>query len=67
MVLLHMLKAIDDISKEFDSIEFHQQLLRHVGLIQKESKAGALIDTDREQIMDFCENLSGTYNEICLH
>jgi uncharacterized membrane protein len=61
-VLLHILDAIDAIGKETDSTEIHQQLLRHLDLIQKESKAGALIDTDRERISDYCEKLRESYN-----
>jgi uncharacterized membrane protein len=62
MVLLHILEAIDDIGKEANSTEIHQQLLRQVRLVQKESKAGALIDADRERISDYCEKLSEPSN-----
>ncbi len=61
-VLLHMLEAIADIGKAVDSADIYQQLLRHVSLIQKESKAGALIEADRERISDYCEKLTETYN-----
>jgi uncharacterized membrane protein len=61
-VLLHMLEAINDIDKDVDSTEIHQQLLRHINLIQKESEAGDLIDSDRERISDTCEKLRESYN-----
>jgi uncharacterized membrane protein len=60
-VLLHMLEAIADIGKEVDSATIYQQLLRHVSLIQKESKAGALIGADRERISDYCEKLTESF------
>jgi hypothetical protein len=57
-----MLEAIADIGKEVDSADIYQQLLRHISLIQKESKAGALIDIDRERISDYCEKLREAHN-----
>jgi len=49
-VLLHMLEVIDAIGQETKSPEARQKLLRHVGLIQAESQAGALIEEDRQLI-----------------
>jgi uncharacterized membrane protein len=50
-VLLHMLEVIDAIGQETKSPEARQKLLRHVGLIQTESQAGALIEEDRQLIL----------------
>ena len=61
-VLLHMLDVIDAIGQEVNSPKTRQELLRHVNLIQLESKAGALIDTDRERISDTCEKLRASYS-----
>jgi uncharacterized membrane protein len=49
-VLLHMLEVIDSIGRETVSPDARQELLRHVSLIQDESRAGAIIDWDRERI-----------------
>jgi uncharacterized membrane protein len=49
-VLLHMLEVIEGVSQEADSIEARQSLQHHVGLIQKESQAGSIIEWDRERI-----------------
>ncbi len=46
-VLLHMLKTIDVISQDAKSPDAQQSLLRHVTLIQEESKVGSLIEEDR--------------------
>jgi len=61
-VLLHMLDVIDAIGQEVNSPKTRQELLRHVNLIQLESKTGALIDTDRERISDTCEKLRASYS-----
>ena len=57
-VLLHMLDVIDDISKEARSSEVCRELNRHVDLIHKESRAGELIDADREGISQRCTSLT---------
>ena len=56
-VLLHMLEVIDAIGQETKSPEARQKLLRHVGLIQAESQAGALIEEDRQLILRSAEAL----------
>ena len=56
-VLLHMLEVIDAIGQETKSPEPRQELLRHVGLIQAESQAGALIEEDRQRILRSAEAL----------
>jgi uncharacterized membrane protein len=56
-VLLHMLEVIDAIGQETKSPEARQKLLRHVGLIQAESQAGALIEEDRKLIQRSAEAL----------
>jgi hypothetical protein len=43
--------VIDAIGQETKSPEARQKLLRHVGLIQTESQAGALIEEDRQLIL----------------
>jgi uncharacterized membrane protein len=60
-VLLHMLNVIDAIGKEVNSSKTRQELLRHVSLIQLESKAGAIIDVDRERISQRCIELAGLF------
>jgi hypothetical protein len=35
-----------------------QELLRHIGLIQAESQAGAIIDWDRKRIYQRCTELA---------
>ena len=49
-VLLHMLEVIDEIGKDVKSPEMRLQLRRHVLLVQAESRAGALIEADRQRI-----------------
>ncbi len=61
-VLLHMLDVIEAIGKEARSVAVHQELLRHVSLIQKESHAGAIIDPDRERISNHCAKMVDYYN-----
>jgi uncharacterized membrane protein len=56
-VLLHMLEVIDAIGREAESPDARQKLLRHVGLIQAESQAGALIEEDRQLILRRAEAL----------
>jgi uncharacterized membrane protein len=56
-VLLAMLDAIEDISRETKSPEARQELLRHVQLVQAESQAGALIEPDRLFVRSHCERL----------
>jgi len=56
-VLLHMLEVINAIGQEAKSPEACQKLLRHVGLIQAESQAGALIEEDRQLILRSAEAL----------
>jgi len=61
-VLLHMLQVIDTIAQEADSTRVIEELLSHVNLIQTESKAGSLIDADRERISDTCEKFRESYH-----
>jgi uncharacterized membrane protein len=56
-VLLHMLEVIDAVGQETKSPEARQELLRHAGLIQAESQAGALIEEDRQLIQRRAEAL----------
>ena len=56
-VLLHMLQTIDEIGEETNSREAHQELVRHVRLIQAESLAGSLIEEDRQSVQKKCETL----------
>ena len=49
-VLLHMVAVIDRIGRETQAPAARQQLLHHVGLIQAESQAAALIEEDRRRI-----------------
>ncbi len=56
-VLLHVLEVIDAIGRETKSPEVCQKLLRHVGLIEAESQAGALIKEDRLRILRRAEAL----------
>jgi uncharacterized membrane protein len=57
MVLRRMLGVIGDISRETKSPETIQQLLRHVCLIEAESRAGDLIEADRQAIHEISEAL----------
>ncbi len=57
-VLLHMLDVISALGQQAGSPEVRQELHRHVGLIQAESQAGAIIDWDRKQISQRCTILS---------
>jgi hypothetical protein len=59
-VLKYMLKMIEAIGLKTKSPEARQSLLRHVELIQAESKAGALIEQDRHLIQLSGEALQGT-------
>jgi uncharacterized membrane protein len=56
-VLLHMLEIIDVISQETKSPDERQDLLRHVTLIQMESRAGSMIEEDRQSIQRRSEAL----------
>jgi len=58
-VLLHMLDVIGAVGKKAGSPEARQELIRHVSLIQMESKAGAIIEWDRERISQRCTELTG--------
>jgi uncharacterized membrane protein len=60
-VLLHILKVIDAIGRETNSSQARQELLRHVNLVQLESKAGAIIEVDRERISKRCIELAGLF------
>ncbi len=57
-VLLHMLAVIDVVGQATPALAARQQLLHHVGLIQAESQAGALIEEDRRRITESSEALS---------
>jgi uncharacterized membrane protein len=56
-VLLHMLDAIDAIVQEAKSTKVRQELLRHVHLVQAESQAGNLVESDKNLIRARCELL----------
>ena len=56
-VLLHMLKTIEVISQDAKSPDARQSLLRHVTLIQEESKVGSLIEEDRLSVYNNGEAL----------
>ncbi len=56
-VLLHMLKTIDVIRQDVKSPDARQSLLRHVTLIQEESKVGSLIEEDRLSVYNNGEAL----------
>jgi uncharacterized membrane protein len=56
-VLLHILKVIDAIGQETNLPNARQELLHHVNLVQLESKAGAIIELDRERISQRCIEL----------
>jgi uncharacterized membrane protein len=49
-VLSHMLEVLDAVGQEIQSPESRQLLRHQVALIQAESRAGALIDADRQRI-----------------
>ena len=61
-VLLHMLDVIDAIGRETDSPEARRILARHVSLIAAESRAGNLIDEDRQAIARTHEAVTATLN-----
>jgi uncharacterized membrane protein len=56
-VLLHMLVVIKSISQEVHSARINQELIHHINLIQDESKAGSIIDSDRGRIVQCCTDL----------
>jgi len=56
-VLLHMLEAIEVISREAKSSEARQKLLHQVNCIQSELQAGNLIEQDRQRIQRSAEAL----------
>lgn len=49
-VLLHMLDVIGAFGQDVRPPEYRRLLLRHATLIREESRAGALIDADRQRI-----------------
>jgi uncharacterized membrane protein len=57
IVLLHMLKVIDLIGQETAAPAARQELQRHVSLVRAESRGGALIEEDRQQIAQCCDAL----------
>jgi uncharacterized membrane protein len=57
-VLLHMLEVIKSLSQVTESTSVHKELVRHIGYIQQESNAGALIDADRERIAQLSTELT---------
>lgn len=57
-VLLHMLDVIGACGQQISAPESRRLLLHHVGLIQEESRVGALIDADRQRIDESANNLS---------
>jgi uncharacterized membrane protein len=65
-VLLHMLTVIDAIGTQVDSSKLCHALARHVNLIQAESKAGSIIESDREQISQRCKELADLFQSKVL-
>jgi uncharacterized membrane protein len=63
-VLLHMLEVIDTIGQESKAPEVHQLLLHHVRLIQAESRAGNLIEQDRQSIQRRGEELRKKFDGV---
>lgn len=56
-VLLHMLETIDVIGQETKLLDERQNLIRHVNLIEVESRGGSLIEEDRQSIHQKSEAL----------
>ena len=56
-VLLYILETLEKIGEGVKSTSVRQELLRHVKLVQEESRAGSLIDTDRKLIQSRGEAL----------
>jgi uncharacterized membrane protein len=56
-VLLHMLEVINSISQEVHLARVNQELIHHINLIQDESKAGSIIEPDRDRIAQYCTEL----------
>jgi uncharacterized membrane protein len=56
-VLLHMLAVIGEIGQAAKSSDARQALRRHVSLICTESRAGALIEEDRQRIQQHAQEL----------
>ena len=54
-VLLYILAAIDTIGQQACSSEVRQELIRHVHLVQTESRDGALVEPDQNRIGLRCE------------
>lgn len=59
-VLLHMLTVIGGIGQAAKTAEARQALRHHVGLIEAESLAGALIAADRQRIKELARELEKT-------
>jgi uncharacterized membrane protein len=55
-VLLHLVDAIQFIGQATKSSEVRQELIHHVQLVEMESRAGSLIDQDKERIRLCCES-----------
>jgi uncharacterized membrane protein len=62
-VLLHMLEVIDAIGQESKALEVRQLLIHHVNLIQAESRAGDLIEQDRQSIHRSVEVLQRKFED----
>jgi uncharacterized membrane protein len=56
-VLLHILDAIQYIGQGAKSPQVHEELIRHVGLVEIESCAGHMIEPDKQHIHLFCEQV----------
>jgi protein-arginine kinase activator protein McsA len=50
--------VIKSLSQVTESTSVHKELVRHIGYIQQESNAGALIDADRERIAQLSTELT---------
>jgi uncharacterized membrane protein len=59
-VLLHMLDVIQTISRETNSTKVNQELCRHINLIQEETNAGSIINSDRDRISIRCLEMIGS-------
>jgi uncharacterized membrane protein len=57
-VLLHILDAIEIIGRESCSSEVRKELIRHIHLVQEETRDSALVEPDQQRIGQRCEMLA---------
>lgn len=60
-ILLHMLKVVERIDEETQSAAVKRELMRHVNLIQAESRKSTLIEQDLQLINQRCEALQAKF------